>query len=71
VPLHARVGRRRRRPIASGIIKRPDLSSTASSRSGRARAATGLQTAGVKKCARGGQSLVDDWGVARFPAQGD
>jgi hypothetical protein len=30
-----------------------------------------LQTAGVKKCARGGQSLVDDWGVARFPAQGD
>jgi len=71
VRLHARVGRRRRRPIASGIIKRPDLSSTASSRSGRARAATGLETAGVKKCARGGQSLVDDRGVARFPAKGD
>ena len=71
VRLHARVGRRRRRPIASGIIKRPDLSSTASSRIGRARAATGLETAGVKKCARGGQSLVDDRGVARFPAKGD
>ncbi len=23
------------------------------------------------KCARGGQSLVDDWEVACFPAQGD